>query len=93
MTHHADERILGGITRDVVLKLARKAGIDVAERAFTVAKMRQAAEAFLTSTSANVLPVVKVDDTLIGKGRPGEVTRKLQELYATHIFNQTGKNI
>lgn len=93
VTHEANERILGGVTRDVVLKLARKDGIKVIERAFSIADIKQAAEAFLTSTSANVLPVVKVDDMVIGKGRPGPVTQKLQALYDTHIFKQTGKFI
>ena len=91
VTHHADESILGGVTRDVVLRLARKAGIVVEERAFNLVEVKSAAEAFITSTSANVLPVVKVDDMLIGKGRPGEVTQKLQQLYNAHIFKQTGK--
>lgn len=91
ITHHADEQILGGVTRDVVLKLARKAKIPVSERPFNMVEVKSAAEAFNTSTSINVLPVVKVDDILIGNGRVGEVTKKLQALYNAHIFKQTGK--
>jgi D-alanine transaminase len=91
VTHHADERILGGITRDVVLRLAGKAGFKVEERPFHTIEIGQAAEAFITSSSANVLPVVKIDDTAIGDGKPGTVTKALQELYAAHIFKQTGK--
>ena len=90
VTHPADHHILGGITRDVVLKLARKAGVKVSERAFGMDDVKRAAEAFLTSTSVNVLPVVKIDDASIGAGRPGEVTRKLQSLYVAHIKKQTG---
>jgi D-alanine transaminase len=93
VTHHADTHILGGITRDVVLKLARKAGITVSERPFNLVEIRQAAEAFLTSTSANVLPVVQIDDMQVGDGKPGRITRTLNELYAAHIFKQTGKQI
>lgn len=93
ITHHADEQILGGVTRDVVLKLARKAKIPVAERAFNLHDIKNAAEAFITSTSANVLPVVKVDDMLIGSGRPGEITRKLNDLYLAHVFQQTGRQL
>jgi D-alanine transaminase len=89
ITHPADENILGGITRDVVLKLACKAGIKVVERPFTLSEVKQASEAFITSTSINVLPVVKIDDTPIGNG-PGEVTLSLQQLYNAHIFQQTG---
>lgn len=93
VTHHADQHILGGIVRDVLLKLARKAGIPVAERAFSVAEAKAAAEAFLTSTSANVLPVVAIDDTKLGNGKPGPITRKLQELYNAHVTKQTGKTL
>ena len=93
VTHHANKDILGGIARDVILKLARGNGIKVSERAFNMAEIADADEAFITSTSANVLPVVKVDDRIIGKGIPGPITSKLKELYAAHIFKQTGKKI
>lgn len=91
ITHPADTHILGGVTRDVVLRLARNAGITVAERPFTLSEIKTAREAFITSTSANVLPVVKVDDITIGNGKPGEVAKKLLSLYHGHIFAQTGK--
>lgn len=91
ITHHADTHILGGVTRDVVLQLARRAGIIVHERPFSVPEIKAAQEAFITSTSANVLPVVKVDNITIGKGKPGAVTKKLMELYHDHIYAQTGK--
>jgi D-alanine transaminase len=90
VTHHADEHILGGITREVVLRLARKAGIAVAERAFNLVEMKNAAEAFLTSTSANVLPVTSIDGNPVGEGKPGKITKKLLELYTAHIFKETG---
>ncbi len=93
VTHHADQNILGGITRDVLLKLAKKAKIPVSERAFNIVEAKAAAEAFITSTSINVLPVVKIDDKLVGNGKVGEITKKLQELYNAHILKQTGKNL
>lgn len=93
VTHPADENILGGVTRDVVLKLARKAGIEVDEREFNITEAKAAAEAFITSTSVNVLPVVKIDDRLVGKGKVGEVTQKLGELYNAYIYKQTGKKL
>ena len=93
VTHHASKSILGGITRDVVLKLARGQGIKVSERAFNIVEIEHAAEAFITSTSANVLPVVIVNNIIIGNGKPGLVTITLQELYAKHIFKQTGKQL
>jgi D-alanine transaminase len=91
ITHPLDHDILGGITRDVVLRLARKEGIKVMERAFSLKEAKEAKEAFLTSTTSNVLPVTKIDDTWVGNGHPGEVTRKLLDLYYAHIHRQTGK--
>ncbi len=93
VTHPANEFILGGITRDVVLRLARKNGIKVSERAFSVAEAKKAAEAFLTSTSANVLPVVEIDGIKVGDGKVGVITRQLNTLYTAHIFKQTGKQL
>lgn len=90
VTHPADHYILGGITREVVLKLALKHGIAVREKPFTLADARKAAEAFLTSTSANVLPVVKIDDVAVGNGTPGKITRRLQEIHAAHVLKETG---
>lgn len=91
VTHPANEHILGGVTRDVVLELARKSGISVEERPFSLREMSAAAEAFMTSTSINVLPVTQIDGKAVGDGSVGEVTRKLQQLYNAHIFKQTGK--
>jgi D-alanine transaminase len=91
VTHQADHNILGGVTRDVVLRLARANGIKVIEKPFGMNDVKMAHEAFITSTSANVLPVVKIDDITIGKGKPGPVTQKLMELYHAHISAQTGK--
>ncbi len=93
ITHPANEFILGGITREVVLELAKNSGVPVAERAFTMSDVKNAAEAFLTSTSANVLPVTSVNGKPVGNGKVGPVTRKLAQLYLDHIFKITGKKI
>lgn len=93
ITHPANESILGGITREVVLELARKAQIPVAERVFTLAEAKNATEAFITSTSANVLPVVSIDGKKVGSGKPGPVARRLNELYVAHIFKLTGRQL
>ncbi|MCE2926336.1 MAG: D-amino-acid transaminase [Rickettsiales bacterium] len=90
ITHPADQNILGGITRDVLLGLAAKAGIRVCERSYSLSEAMAAREAFITSTSINVLPVVKLDGKTIGNGKVGDVTRKLQGLYDEHVFKQTG---
>ena len=73
--------ILPGCTRRAVLALVEREGLALDERAFTVAEAQGAAEAFLTSASSLVTPVVRIGDREIGDGRPGPVTRKLQEIY------------
>lgn len=83
-THPADHAILGGVTRSVVLELARASGIKVEERAFTLAELSQAREAFLTSATSLVLPVTTVDGSPVANGMPGETTRKLIKAYAVH---------
>ncbi len=75
-------QILGGVTRDVVLELARAEGLPVVERAFDVAEALAAREAFLTSTTSLVLPVTTIDGRPIANGAPGTVTRRLAALYA-----------
>ena len=69
--------ILRGITRDVVIELARKEGIPVEERAFTPFSMYTSDECFLTGTAAEVIPVTRVDGRVIGNGSVGSVTRML----------------
>jgi len=85
-THPTSPRILGGVTRSVVLELARDEGIPVDERPFSTAEIGAAREAFLTSTSSWVMPVVRVDGRAVGAGEPGSVTRRLQAAYHRHVF-------
>lgn len=68
------ERILSGVTRALVLELARKEGVAVRERAVTLAELRGADEVFLSGTTVEVLAVVRVDGTVVGEGRPGKLT-------------------
>ncbi len=91
VTHPANHSILGGIVRDVVLEHARKLEVPVEERPFNLHEIQNAAEAFLTSTSANVMPVVKVDAHTIGNGKIGRITQQLLAAYHDHVFTQTGK--
>jgi len=73
--------LLAGITRDLVLGLAKQAGLDVKERDFSLDEVCQADEVFLTGTSIEVLPVVKVNGHTIGTGRPGTYTQRLYSLF------------
>ncbi|MFD0695904.1 D-amino-acid transaminase [Paenibacillus sp. GCM10027628] len=77
-THPANNLILHGITRAVVLRLARSLQIEVKEEPFTLQQLQQADEAFITGTTVEVTPVIGVDGTPVGSGEPGPITRKLQ---------------
>ncbi|MBE7501945.1 MAG: branched-chain-amino-acid transaminase [Verrucomicrobiales bacterium] len=77
---------LYGITRGTVIELAREAGIPVSETNLTRYDVFNADECFLTGTGAEIVPVVKVDGRVIGTGRPGAVTRRLEESY--HALTQ-----
>ena len=81
VTRPLGESILGGVTRIAVLEIARKAGIPVVERPFSLEEAHAAREAFLTSTTSLVMPVVRIDERTIANGVPGSVTRRIQELY------------
>jgi len=69
--------ILKGITRDVVIELAKKEGIPVEEKVFTLFSVYTSDECFLTGTAAEVIPVTRVDGRVIGNGKVGPITRML----------------
>jgi D-alanine transaminase len=73
--------ILPGITRGLILRLAAQAGIAVREQVLKRNDLAQVSELFLTGTTSEVLPVVRVDNQAIGGGSPGPVTRRLQQAY------------
>lgn len=81
VTRHLGHEILAGITRAAVLRLSSEDGMTIVERPFTVDEAREAREAFVTSASTFVYPVVKIDDCAIGDGKPGPIARRLRELY------------
>lgn len=81
----AGEEVLAGVTRGIVLALARSL-LPVREEAITAAELAACSEAFITSSSREVMPVVEVDHRPIGDGRPGPVTRELGRLYRAHLL-------
>ncbi len=81
ITRHLGTEILHGITRAAVLRFAREAQMKVEERAFTLDEAVAADEAFVTSASTFVMPVVEIDGRAIGDGTPGPVARRLREIY------------
>ncbi|HEV2603925.1 MAG TPA: D-amino-acid transaminase [Microvirga sp.] len=81
VTRPLSNAILPGITRLSVLRLAREQGLTLEERLFTVEEALAADEAFLTSASSFVMPVVSIDGKPVGSGKPGPLVRKLRALY------------
>jgi branched-chain amino acid aminotransferase len=73
--------ILEGITRNTTIELATDEGIPVIHERFTRDELYIANEAFLTGTAAEITPIREVDGRPIGDGKPGEITRKLQERF------------
>ncbi len=81
ITRHLGNEILHGITRAAVLRFAREAQMQVEERSFTIAEAQEADEAFITSASTFVMPVVEVDGVAVGAGTPGPIAARLREIY------------
>ncbi len=81
ITRNLSTDILHGITRAAVLRFAREAQMEVEERPFTIDEAKEADEAFITSASTFVCPVVEIDGAKIGDGTPGPVARRLREIY------------
>src|SRR5450759_5820191 len=76
-THPITGHVLPGVTRDVVLELAKSMGIAVQEKPIPKADLPKATEVFLTGTLSDVMPIVSVDGKKVGDGRPGPIARKL----------------
>lgn len=81
VTRHLSNSILHGITRRSILAIAQELGMVVEERAFTPAEAYGAKEAFTTSASSFAMPVISIDENVIGSGKPGAVTKKLRDKY------------
>ena len=81
ITRNLSSDILHGITRAAVLRFAREAQMEVEERPFTIEEAQGADEAFITSASTFVMPVVEVDGAKLGDGTPGPVATRLREIY------------
>jgi D-alanine transaminase len=81
ITRKADRSILGGITRQVILSVAEREGRNVIERPFTVEEAQSAREAFQTSASAYVMPVVEIDGQPVANGAPGSIALAVREFY------------
>ena len=81
ITRGLSNDILHGITRAAVLRFAEEAQMEIEERAFTIEEAQAADEAFITSASSFVMPVVEIDGAALGTGTPGPVATRLREIY------------
>jgi D-alanine transaminase len=84
ITRAADHAILNGVTRAAILDIIQREGYRLVERPFSVEEAKAAREAFLTSTTADLLPVVRIDGVTVAGGKPGPLSRKLREAYFDH---------
>ena len=84
VTRQADQAILRGVTRMLVMEVAAQRGLQFVEKAFNVEEAKIAKEAFVTSASSDVMPVVQIDDVLIGSGEPGPVALSLRKALKTN---------
>lgn len=83
VTRAVDQSILRGVTRDVVMELLKREKGRFEERSFTVSEALAAREAFITSAGNLIMPVVRIDGQAIGSGKPGDLSRKLRQLFFT----------
>ena len=81
ITRGLSNDILHGITRAAVLRFAKEAQMEVEERNFTIDEAKEADEAFTTSASAFVMPVVEIDGVALGDGTPGRLALRMREIY------------
>ena len=88
ITRGLSNDILHGITRAAVLRCAEEAQMEVIERPFSIAEAQEADEAFITSASTFVMPVVTLDDRELGSGQPGPVAARLREIYLEESLKQ-----
>jgi branched-subunit amino acid aminotransferase/4-amino-4-deoxychorismate lyase len=88
VTPPADGTILGGVTRDRVLAAARQLGLRVRQTALPVDRLQSAAEVFVTASTIEILPVVRIDGRRIGDGRPGATTGALQDAYRAAVARE-----
>jgi D-alanine transaminase len=84
-TRALSHAILPGCTRGALMDELRQEGIAFDERAFTLEEMKRAREAFITSATSFVKPILKIDGAPVGDGKPGPVTTRLFEIFARHV--------
>jgi D-alanine transaminase len=84
-THPKSNYILSGISREIVIEICRKEGIPLQEQAPTEEQLFEADEVFLVGTSTEVMPVIQINEEIVGDGKRGKLTQKIQQLYRDYI--------
>ena len=81
ITRDLSNKLLPGITRQTILEVAKKLKLTLEERAFTIAEVQSANEAFISSAATLILPVIEINNNIIGRGKIGPITKILRETY------------
>ena len=87
-THPLNNKILGGVTRNTLIRAAKLNKVPIVEKAFSLKDLLNCEEAFLTSTTVGVLPVTKINNKKIKSGKIGSQTKKLIKIYNEFLKNQ-----
>jgi branched-chain amino acid aminotransferase len=87
----AGEDILRGITRETVIEIAQGRGLDVQFQPLELSQVAAIDEAFITSSSRGVVPVIQIDQVLIGQGSPGPITKDLLAAYQSSVIQNAEK--
>ena len=85
ITHPVTNKILNGVTRQTIVKILKKNNFIVKEKPFNLFEAKKANEAFITSSTLSVLPVIKIDNYNISNRKPGDITKKIMHLYNEYI--------
>lgn len=93
VTRPPTNEILNGITRKTIIEIATELGLSFEERAFTLEEAYKAHEAFVSSATSFVTPVIKIDDTTIGDGTPGPLSKKLLAGYQDYIAKRNAPDL
>ena len=83
----ANSNILKGVTRTSLLKIINKTSLKLVQQSFTYRELLNADEVFLTSSGSFITPILKIDKTKINKGKIGNITLKLAEMYSKSCMN------
>jgi len=87
-THPADQWILGGISRQIILDLARDVSIPVRQEAYTLDAMRSADEVLICGTTKHIGPVSAIDGQVIGNGHTRPIAQRLHEAFVSYVTKQ-----